>query len=66
MFEGKSFSIFDDGSIEIETGSGREQFKNSAELRAAAKSEYRCVDLADTLSKDEDAEPTAVSRSVMA
>src|SRR5262245_13454041 len=36
MFEGKSFSIFDDGSIEIETGSGLQQFKNFAELRAAA------------------------------
>jgi hypothetical protein len=37
MFAGKSFSIFDDGSIEIETGSGRQQFKNFAELQAAAE-----------------------------
>jgi hypothetical protein len=36
VFEGKSFSIFDDGSIEIETGSGLQQFKNFVELRAAA------------------------------
>ena len=35
-FEGKSFSIFDDGSIEIETGSGLQQFKDFAELRAVA------------------------------
>ena len=36
VFEGKSFSIFDDGSIEIETGSGLQQFKDFAELRAVA------------------------------
>ena len=36
MFAGKSFSIFDDGSIEIETGSGLQRFKDFTELRAAA------------------------------
>ena len=36
VFEGKSFSIFDDGSIEIETGSGLQEFKDFAELRAVA------------------------------
>jgi hypothetical protein len=36
VFEGKSFSIFDDGSIEIETGSGLQEFKDFAELRRAA------------------------------
>ena len=36
IFEGKSFSIFDDGSIEIQTGSGIKQFKDFAELRAVA------------------------------
>jgi hypothetical protein len=34
IIEGKSFSIFDDGSIEIQTGSGIKQFKDFAELRA--------------------------------
>jgi hypothetical protein len=36
IIEGKSFSIFDDGSIEIQTGSGIKQFKDFAELRAVA------------------------------
>jgi hypothetical protein len=36
IFEGKSFSIFDDGSIEIQTGSGIKEFKDFAELRAVA------------------------------
>jgi hypothetical protein len=36
VFEGRSFSIFDDGSIEIETGSGLQEFKDFAELRAVA------------------------------
>jgi hypothetical protein len=36
IFEGKSFSIFDDGSIQIQTGSGIKQFKDFAELRAVA------------------------------
>ena len=35
IIEGKSFSIFDNGSIEIQTGSGIKQFKDYAELRAA-------------------------------
>ena len=35
IIEGKSFSIFDDGSIEIQTGSGIKQFKDFAELRAS-------------------------------
>lgn len=33
---GKSFTIFDDGSIEIETGNGVQRFKSVAELTAAA------------------------------
>jgi hypothetical protein len=37
VFDGKSFSIFDDGSIEIETTSGVQQFKDFAALRAAAE-----------------------------
>jgi hypothetical protein len=36
IFEEKSFSIFDDGSIEIKTGSGIKKFKDFAELRAVA------------------------------
>jgi hypothetical protein len=36
IIEGKLFSIFDDGSIEIQTGSGIKQFKDFAELRAVA------------------------------
>jgi hypothetical protein len=36
IIEGKSFSIFDNGSIEIQTGSGIKQFKDFAELRAVA------------------------------
>jgi hypothetical protein len=36
MLDGKSFSIFDDGSIEIETESGLQHFKDFAERRAAA------------------------------
>jgi hypothetical protein len=36
IIEGKSFSIFDDGSIEIQTESGTRQFKDFAELRAVA------------------------------
>ena len=33
---GRSFSIFDDGSIEIETGNGVQRFKDFSELTAAA------------------------------
>ena len=40
LFEGKSFSIFDDGSIEIQTGSGIKQFKDFAELRAVAAAKH--------------------------
>jgi hypothetical protein len=36
IIEGKSFSIFDDGSIEIQTESETRQFKDFAELRAVA------------------------------
>jgi hypothetical protein len=36
QFNGRAFSIFDDGSIEIETGSGIQRFNNFAELTAAA------------------------------
>ncbi len=36
IIEGKSFSIFDNGSIEIQTGSGIKRFKDFAELRAVA------------------------------
>ena len=35
-FNGRRFSIFDDGSIEIETGDGIQRFNNFAELTAAA------------------------------
>jgi hypothetical protein len=35
-FEGKSYSIFNDGSIEIETDNGLQHFKDFSELRAAA------------------------------
>ncbi len=35
-FNGRAFSIFDDGSIEVETGSGIQRFENFAELTAAA------------------------------
>lgn len=34
--EGKAYSIFDDGSIEVETGNGVQRFKSFAELSAAA------------------------------
>jgi hypothetical protein len=33
---GRTFSIFDDGSIEVETGQGIQRFKSFAELNAAA------------------------------
>jgi hypothetical protein len=35
-FNGRAFSIFDDGSIEIETGNGIQRFSSFAELTAAA------------------------------
>jgi hypothetical protein len=35
-FNGRQFSIFDDGSIEIETGNGVQRFKDFSELTAAA------------------------------
>jgi hypothetical protein len=35
-FNGRQFSIFDDGSIEIETGNGIQRFSSFAELTAAA------------------------------
>jgi hypothetical protein len=36
QFRGRAFSIFDDGSIEIETGNGVQRFNSVAELTAAA------------------------------
>jgi len=33
---GRAYSIFDDGSIEIETGNGVQRFNSFAELTAAA------------------------------
>lgn len=42
-FNGRSFSIFDDGSIEIETGNGVQRFKSFTELTAAAKNGHADV-----------------------
>jgi hypothetical protein len=36
QIEGRTFSIFSDGSVEIETASGVQQFENSSQLQAAA------------------------------